>query len=526
MNKEILKMKKMLGTVILACAMLFGLAPSRFAQEPNKDSNTSAQKPSPEPAPKEQSSVTEHTIRIGGQTIPYKATAATMSLKDDKGETNASLFYIAYTRSDVDDPGKRPIAFIYNGGPGSSSVWLHMGAFGPRRVLTTDAAATPPSPYRLTDNQNCLLDATDLVFLDPVGTGFSHAVGKAIDKDFWGVDQDVRSLAQGIRTYVSRNRRWNSPKFLIGESYGTFRSAALSNYLQSGGDWIYLNGIVMLSTVLNLGKLSFRPGEDLPYILHLPSLAAAAWYHKAVKDRPSDLGVLMEQARQFAMTEYASALLKGAKLSSAEKAEVVKKMSGFTGLSEEYISRANLRVMPYQFEKEFLRSRGLIVGGYDARFTGPSNSLLSEFAEYDPSFTGVGGPFTAAFNRYVREEVKYEPDRDYVILSRQAAGTWDYRRNNAAGAGFPGSPNVEADLTQAMIANPHLRVQINIGIYDLVTPFLEVEHTVDHLDLPENLRNHIQLEYYEAGHMMYSHDEDQAKLKANVAAFIESGSKP
>jgi carboxypeptidase C (cathepsin A) len=519
-------MKKMLGTTILACAMLSGLAATGFAQEPNKEATPPAQKPAPDSSPKEQSSVTEHSIRVGGQNIPYKATAGTMTLKDDKGEQSASLFYIAYTRSDVDDPSKRPIAFIYNGGPGSSSVWLHMGAFGPRRVLTTDAAATPPSPYKLTDNQNCLLDATDLVFLDPVGTGFSHAVGKASDKEFWGVDQDVRSLAQAIRNYISRNTRWNSPKFLIGESYGTFRSAALSNYVQSGGDGIDLNGIVMLSTVLNLGKLSFRPGEDLPYILHLPSLAAAAWYHKAVKDRPSDLSIFMEQARQFAMTEYASALLKGAKLSSVEKADVVKKMAGLTGLGEEYISRANLRVMPYQFEKEFLRGKGLVIGGYDARFTGPTSSLLSEYAEYDPSFTGVGGAFTAAFNKYVREELKYEPDRDYNILNLQAAGTWDYRRNNAGGIGFPGSPNVEADLAQAMIANPHLRVQVNIGIYDLVTPFLEVEHTIDHLGLPDNLRSHIQLEYYEAGHMMYSHDEDQAKLKANVAAFIESGSKP
>jgi len=516
---------------ILASSMLIWLAVAVSSaqtaqQQPDKDSTAAGTKAASDTASKEQSSVTEHSVRIGGQVIQYKATAATMTLKDDKGESTASLFYVAYTRNDVDDTSRRPIAFLYNGGPGSSSVWLHMGAFGPRRVATIDAAATPPSPYKLIDNQNCLLDAADLVFLDPVGTGFSHAVGKAGDKDFWGVDQDARSLAQAIRIYLSRNRRWNSPKFLIGESYGTFRSAVLANYLQSGGDGIDLNGIVMLSTVLNLGKLSFRPGEDLPYILHLPSFAAAAWYHKAVKDRPPDLKTFMEEARRFAVTEYATALLKGSRLEAPEKADIAKKIARFTGLSEDYIVRANLRVMPYQFEKEFLRNKGLIVGGYDARFTGASNSLLSEFAEYDPSFTGSGGAFTTAFNKYVREVLRFDSDRDYVILGRQVSGHWDYKRNVAAGIGFPGSPNVEADLAQAMIANPHLRVQVHIGIYDLVTPFLEVEHTVDHLGLPDNLRSHIQLEYYEAGHMMYSHDEDQARLKANVAAFIESGSRP
>ena len=517
-------MKNVLAMLSLCSALIFSSSTTGLARRQDKDAQ--APKTATEPNPKEQSSVTEHSIRIGGQTIPYKATAATLNLKDDKGDANASLFYVAYTRSDVDDPSRRPIAFIYNGGPGSSSVWLHMGAFGPKRVLTTDAAATPPSPYKLVDNPNCLLDAADLVFLDPIGTGFSHAIGKASDRDFWGVDQDVRSLAQAIRIYVNRNKRWNSPKYLIGESYGTFRSAALSNYLQSSGDGIDLNGIVMLSSVLNLGKLSFRPGEDLPYILHFPSMAAAAWYHKAVKDRPADLKTLMDEARRFALNEYATALLKGADLDTAEKADIAKKMARLTGLSEDYILRANLRIMPYQFEKELLRGKGLIIGGYDARFTGASNSLLSEFAEYDPSFTGLGGAFTTAFNKYVRDDLKYESDRDYVILGLQISGSWDYKRSGGGGFGFPGSPNVEADLAQAMISNPHLRLQVNIGIYDMVTPFLEVEHTMDHLALPANLRNHIQLEYYEAGHMMYSHDEDQSRLKANVATFIESGAKP
>ena len=242
----------------------------------------------PAPTPKEESSVTEHSIKIGSQTIPYKATAATVLLKNEKDEPTALLYSTAYTRSDVKDLSTRPIAFVYNGGPGSSSVWLHMGSFSPKRVMTVNADATPPAPYKLTDNANCLLDKTDLVFVDPVGTGFSHAVGKSQDKDFWGVDQDVKSLAQFINTYISRNNRWNSPKFLIGESYGTFRSAALSNYLQTH-DGMDFNGIVLISSVLDLGTISFNPGEDMPYVFYLPSYAATAWYHKVLKDRPDNL---------------------------------------------------------------------------------------------------------------------------------------------------------------------------------------------------------------------------------------------
>jgi carboxypeptidase C (cathepsin A) len=250
------------------------------------------------PAPKEESSVTDHSIKIGAQTIPYKATAATILLKNEKDEPIALLYSTAYTRSDVKDPSARPIAFVYNGGPGSASVWLHMGSFSPKRVTTVNADATPPAPYKLTDNANCLLDKTDLVFVDPIGTGFSHAVGKSQDKDFWGVDQDVKSLAQFVNTYVSRNNRWNSPKFLIGESYGTFRSAALSNYLQSH-DGLYFNGIVLISSVLDLGTISFNPGEDMPYVFYLPSYAATAWYHKVLKDRPDNLPRISRRGPPF-----------------------------------------------------------------------------------------------------------------------------------------------------------------------------------------------------------------------------------
>src|SRR6266849_1115321 len=317
-------MKRILGLAAVTMSLVFGQTARVAAQAPEEKAKAAEVKPATEPSPpKEESSVTDHTIRAGGETIPYKATAGTILLKDDKSEPTALVFYIAYIRSDTKDMSQRPLAFLYNGGPGSSTVWLHMGAFGPRRVNTTDAAPTPPAPYRLTDNANTLLGKADLVFIDPVGTGYSHAVGKAKDKDFWGVDQDVKSLAQFITAYVNRNNRWNSPKFLIGESYGTFRNAALVNHLQAHNGMDF-NGVVMVSTVLNLGTISFNPGEDTPCILYLPSCAATAWYHKILKDRPADLNAFLADARQFASIEYAGALMKGAKLGASEKAAVAK----------------------------------------------------------------------------------------------------------------------------------------------------------------------------------------------------------
>ena len=477
------------------------------------------------PAPKEESSVTDHTIKIAGQNIPYKATAQTILLKDEKGESIALLYSTAYTRSDVKDPSTRPLAFLYNGGPGSSSIWLHMGSVGPRRVVTVNAGITPPAPYKSVDNPECLLDKTDLVFVDPVGTGFSHSVGKSQDKDFWGVDQDVKSLAQFINIYVTRNNRWNSPKFLMGESYGTFRSAALGNYLQDH-DNMYLNGIVLISSVLDLGTISFNAGQDFPYIYYLPSYAATAWYHKVLKDRPENLNAFLEEARNYARGEYASALMKGGNLSAAEKSEVAKKVARFTGLSEEYLDKANLRVNLFQFMKELQRGRGLTTGRLDARFSGPTYDLLGEFAEYDPQETAISGAFVAAFNSYVREELKFGQDKVYRVAANFSGAQWDWKHQGGENFGFPGSPNVEGDLVSAILSNPHLQVEVENGIYDLATPFLATEYTMDHLGLSDNLRKNIHLKYYEAGHMMYVRDEDLARLKANIASFVESASKP
>jgi carboxypeptidase C (cathepsin A) len=511
----------------LAAVLLAGLSANPLtAQEASKDAKATAsdQKPAtPLEAPKEESSVTDHTIQLGGQTIPYKAAASTTLIKNDDGDPTALIFSIAYVRSDVKDISQRPIAFVYNGGPGSSSIWLHMGAFGPRRVVTSDSAPTPPAPYVTVDNSDCLLDKTDLVFIDPVGTGFSHAVGKAKDKDFWGIDPDIKSLAQFINIYVNRNNRWNSPKFLIGESYGTFRSAGLSNYLQSH-DSMNLNGIALLSNVLDLGTLEFAIGQDLPYVFYLPSYAATAWYHNTLKDRPADLEAFVADARRYAAGDYATALLKGSALTDAEKSEVAKKLSYFTGLSEDYLLKANLRVTLGQFRAELLRSKGLDTGRLDARFSAPMYDLLAEYGGHDPLEIAIEGSFVGAFNQYVRETLKYSPDREYVSLSGQVGDNWDWKHNVQPGE-FPVAPSVEGDLIHALLSNPYLQVQVENGYFDLATPFFATEYTMDHLLLPAKARDRIHLEYYSAGHMMYLHDADRAKLKANIESLIESTSK-
>jgi carboxypeptidase C (cathepsin A) len=507
------------------CALLaFVICLSPFATNARaQEKETKAGEKPAEPAsplPKEESSVTDHSIKIGGQTIPYKATAATILLKNDKDEPTALIYSTAYTRSDVKDLSQRPVSFLYNGGPGSSSVWLHMGSVGPRRVMTVNADVTPPAPYKLMDNPDCLLDKSDLVFIDPVGTGFSHAVGKAQDKDFWGVEPDVKSLAQFIATYISRNNRWNSPKFLIGESYGTFRNAALGNYLQSH-DNMYLNGIVMVSSVLDLGTISFYPGQDLAYVLYLPSYAATAWFHKTVKDRPENLSAFLDEARKFARGEYADALIKGDALSAAQKTDIARKISRFTSLNEDYLVKANLRVRLGQFMQELQRNRGLTTGRLDARFAGPTYNLIGEAADYDPQETAISGAFIGAFNTYIREELKFGQDKKYKPFAEFDGNRWDWKHEGSDFGFFPGSPSTVLDLVQAMVSNPRLKVEFEDGIYDLATPFMEVEYAVDHMGLPENIRKNASHQYYEAGHMMYLHDEDLAKLKKNVAAFID-----
>jgi carboxypeptidase C (cathepsin A) len=519
-------MRKRLVLFVVAL-FLVGQSARVVAQAPDKDAKAPEAK-TPEkcdPATtKEEVSVTDHTIHIGGQTIPYKATASTTLLKNDKGDSTGLLYSVAYARSDVKDLSTRPVSFLYNGGPGSATMWLHMGAFGPRRAHTVDGVFTPPAPYKLVDNTESLLDKSDLVFIDAMGTGYSHAVCKAQEKDFYGVDEDVEAFAQFIVTYLSRNDRWNSPKFLIGESYGTFRSAALGNYLQNH-DTVHLNGIVLISSVLDLSTLSFAPGDDRPYIFYLPSYAAVAWYHKVLKDRPADLPGFIEEARKYAQGEYAAALFKGADLSADEKAAVAKKLSRFTGLSEDYLMKADLRVTLSQFRVELQRSARLTTGRIDARFTGYTYDLLEENAQGDPEGPAVGGAFTALINAYNHDELKFGKDKVYHNTNGGGAN-WNWKReSNGPRRFFPGAPNVEGDLAQAMITNPRLLVQVENGYFDFATPFFATEFTMEHLGLPDALQKNIKEDYYSAGHMMYLHEEDRVSLHSQIAGFIDRGTQ-
>ena len=471
----------------------------------------------------EKSSVTQHSIRLDGQTIPYTATAGLVLLKNDKGEPEGLMYSVAYTRSDVKDLSQRPISFLYNGGPGSATLWLHMGAFGPMRVETTNAPDfTPPGPYKLVENTESLLDKSDLVFIDAMGTGFSHAVCKGQPKDFYGIDEDIDAFGQFIDTYISRNDRWNSPKFLIGESYGTFRSAALGNYLQERYSMQW-NGIVLISSVLDLSTISFGPGDDRPYVFYLPSYAAVAWYHKMLKDRPADLPAFIEQARQYAYGDYAAALAKGSNIGADEKAAVAAKLSSFTGLPQDYVMKADLRVKLPQFMAELERSEGKTVGRIDARFVGDTYDLLEEYAQGDPEGPAVGGAFTAMLNDYTHNDLKFGKDMVYHNSAEDSRG-WNWKRRPTPGRGgfFPGAPNVEGDLANAIVTNPYLHVQVENGYFDLATPFFATEYTMDHLGLPANLQKNVSLEYYTAGHMMYLHTPDRVKLHNNIAAFIES----
>jgi len=502
------------GSLFLLGALC--LAPPLTAQRP---APTGDGAPVTRPIPAEESSVTEHTIRLDGQTVPYRATAATMLLQNAQGDTIGSLYYTAYTRTDVRDLRPRPIAFIYNGGPGSASAWLHMGAFGPRRIVVNDPTATPPAPYEVVDNVGSLIDVTDMVFIDPIGTGFSALAGKGTGKDFWGVDEDAASLAQFITRYVSRNSRWNSPKYLIGESYGTTRSAVLGNRLQSR-EGMDLNGIVLISAVLDFETLLFAPGHDLSYVLYLPSYAITAAYH-GLTPKPADPAAFLDEVRAYAMGPYAAALAKGSALPAAERATVRRQLAAYTGLSEDYLERANLRVEAGQFRAELQRARGAVTARLDARYEGLMGDLLAESAAYDAQSTAISGAYTAAINSYLRDDLKFATDRRYS-LSGGVGGNWNWSREGSRGWG--GATYVGTDLAQALITNPNLRVEVENGYYDLATPFFAMEYTVDHLGLPPQARERISHRYYDAGHMMYVLDAGLRALKANVAEFIHGTS--
>jgi carboxypeptidase C (cathepsin A) len=496
---------------VLAVAAAFAQAPpdSSRPAAPAKD-----EKPEKKP-PEEKTSETKHSIQIGGREIKYTATAGTMLLKKEDGTPTASIFYIAYIKDDVDDITRRPLTFAFNGGPGSSSVWLQMGALGPKRVMMDPEGNALPPPYRLVDNEYSILDLTDLVFIDPVSTGFSRAIPEQDAKDFHGIEGDTESVANFIRLFTTRHARWTSPKFLAGESYGTTRASNLSGYLQQRQGFA-LNGIMLVSAVLNFETISFDRGNDLPYILFLPTYTATAWYHKKL---PPDLMANEEKAlresQQFATHEYSLALMKGDTVTPEERAEVAQKLERLTGLSQKYVDDSNLRVPISHFTKELLRDERRTVGRYDSRLEGIDYDPTSATPDYDPSYASVQAPFTAAWNQYVRAELKWESDLPYEILTgRVQPWSWGDFDNRYV--------NVSDSLRSAMTQNRSLRVFVANGHYDLATPFFATEYTFDHLGLDPTLRNHVSMDFFEAGHMMYTYKPALERLKADLARFIQT----
>ncbi len=460
--------------------------------------------------------ITTNSVVIGGQKVDYIATAGVIALRDREEKPVAEIFYIAYTRSDATNLIKRPVTFSFNGGPGSSSVWMHMGLLGPRRVVLEENGGPVPPPYKLTDNEWSLLDESDLVFIDPVGTGYSRTIKPDDARKYFSVAEDTASVAEFIRIYCSRNLRWQSPKFIIGESYGTTRAAALSGEL-SRRQKMNVNGIILVSTVLNFQTLSLSRGNDLPNVLYLPGYTATAWYHKKLPAelQQKPLADVLAEVEKFAAGDYNAALLAGAGLSTEERRSVVARLARFTGLPADLVDRLDLRIPLGRFSVELLRAEDKVIGRFDSRYTGLVRDRAASSAPFDPSAEDVFSVFASTFNTYIRSELKYESDRNYEILA--SVGPWDWDAENSF-------LNVAETLADSMTRNPFLKVAVASGFYDMATPYFATRYTVNHLALPPALAKNITLDYYTAGHMMYLNLPDLKKQKADLARFVKSAS--
>jgi carboxypeptidase C (cathepsin A) len=518
-----------------ALTLTLGICSSALGQDDKGGGDKAPAAPNPAFF-KAQETVTQGAVTIDGDRVDYAAHAGTIIVhpkgwddatdpqgKDKDSQAQASMFYVAYFKKDA-NPEQRPITFLYNGGPGSSTVWLHMGAFGPKRVVTADDTHSPAAPYQLINNDESLLDASDLVFVDAPGTGFSRVAGKDNEKAFFGIDPDAYAFSDFISQFLAKYGRWNSPKYLFGESYGTPRSAVLVNELETERD-IDFNGVVLLSQILNFSlspdRPEFEPGIDLAYQLALPTYAATAWYHhKLPSNAPKDLPTLIHSVESFAMGEYALALQRGAMLGPNWRKEIIAKLHMFTGLPPDYIDKANLRIDGGEFEKSLEGANDITVGRLDTRFSGPTLDPLSQRSDYDPQSAAISSAYVSAFNDYVRKSLNYGQDKQYkpeIELYR----SWDFS-HKPPGVPFAlrGAANVMPDLANAMKYNPNLKLLLLGGHFDLATPYYEGWYEMHHLQIPQKLQDNISYRYYDSGHMVYAHAPDLKLLHDDVAGFI------